>query len=255
MNPKYKTELHCHTCTSSNCATDTPQHLLEAYVAHGYSTLVVTDHFNTNNLNSAAPQFRRYEGRFCSSLYDRSMVRRFDEGTMTWEDKVNHHLDGYRYLKEIAPEGLHILLGGEFQFPYLNTEFLVYGMTESFLYAHPDLDRMSLEPFVDLVHKENMLVFCAHPFRNWCNLVDPEDVDGIEVFNGAPNHQSRNDMAEYWADRYSLLKSSGTDYHYAAHTPNGGIETDEPITSVEQLVTVLSSRSYDLIQERFQDMQ
>lgn len=42
---KYKTELHCHTSEISACSRETGAEVAAKYIAHGYTTLVVTNHF------------------------------------------------------------------------------------------------------------------------------------------------------------------------------------------------------------------
>ncbi len=249
MKKLYKTELHCHTCTVSSCATDSPEHLIENYLKHGYTTIVVTDHFQTWYLDDSVRQFRRNGKRNFPADFDFSIIERAEKGEMTWKDKVDFFLSGYRHLREIAPKELTILLGAETRQPYLNCEHLLYGLKEEFLYSLTDMDKMNIYNVVEPGHRAGILFFAAHPFRNWMNVSDPDLIDGIEVFNGALNHNSRNEIAEEWAERFGLMKSSGTDYHDPQHVPDGGILTEEPILSTDQLRDVLLSGKYSLIRE------
>ena len=72
----------------------------------------------------------------------------------------------------------------------------------------------------------------------------PDCLDGVEVFNGHFGHDSRNDIAELWAEKYNLIKTSGTDFHYNDSPANGGIFTENEITTMEQLVEILKSGNY-----------
>ena len=93
------------------------------------------------------------------------------------------------------------------------------------------------------------LIYQAHPFRNNMMVTDPSLLFGVETWNAHPKHPSRNDLAELWAQRYALHRISGSDIHHAAHLPSGGILTDTPITTVEELLAVLRSDAYTLICE------
>jgi predicted metal-dependent phosphoesterase TrpH len=105
--------------------------------------------------------------------------------------------------------------------------------------------------FHKLCQEKGYLFIQAHPFRNGMKVINPAFVDGVEVFNGHGGHDSRNEIAEAWANKFSLLKTSGTDFHYAHAPTNGGIVTDEKIQTVQQLVAVLKSGKYELIKESF----
>jgi hypothetical protein len=60
-------------------------------------------------------------------------------------------------------------------------------------------------------------------------------------------HDSRNDIAEAWANKFSLIKTSGTDFHYADVPANAGILTENEITTMDELVDVLKSGNYELV--------
>ena len=98
-----------------------------------------------------------------------------------------------------------------------------------------------------MAREDGLLTIQAHPFRNGMTVTDPRRVDGIEVFNGHPGHNSRNDVAELWAKQAGVIMTSGTDHHNPDHLPDGGIITDAPVTSVTQLIDLLKSGEYTLI--------
>ena len=45
--------------------------------------------------------------------------------------------------------------------------------------------------------------------------MEPDLLDGLEVFNGNNTHDSHNALADYWADMNGLIKTSGSDFHKA----------------------------------------
>ena len=124
--------------------------------------------------------------------------------------------------------------------------YLIFGLTEEFLTSHPDLHLMTLKSFSALARENGLLVVQAHPFRNGMRVMPPEYLDGIETFNGHRGHDSRNPIADAWAKRYGLIETSGTDFHHPTQSGVAGILTDQPITSMNELVSVLKSGNYTL---------
>lgn len=221
---QYKTELHAHTAEVSPCAKLKAREVVEAYIEAGYSTLVLTDHFCDYVINNAGA---------------------------TWEKKMDHYLAGYRRAKEYAGDRLNVLLGVEMRFEGSNNDYLMLGMTEEFLYSHPEVHKMKLSRFRPFAIQNDILIIQAHPFRNSLDIVKPELLDGMEVFNGTPNppHDCRNEIANIWAQRFGLIRTSGSDFHGGSYKISGGIITDECVTSMDQLKKILRSEAHTLICE------
>lgn len=219
---QYKTELHLHTDLVSPCADLPYTEAAERYLEAGYTTIVVTDH------------------------YSRPIVER--EGR-SWEESMDHFLSGYRAMKEYLDGRANVLLGCELRFDGSRNDYLIFGVTEEFLRQNPTLNRMSVPEFSAFARENSLLFVQAHPFRNSMTVVKPHFLDGIEVFNGHKGHDSRNFIAHAYAKHCGLIPTSGTDFHHPDSVISGGILTDAPITSVEQLVAVLKSRDYTLICE------
>ena len=135
----------------------------------------------------------------------------------TWDEKIDFFLTGYQAAAEeaarIAPD-FTVLFGLELRLDiHDDTDFLIYGADDAFLRAHPDILQMSFDQMADCVHEAGLLLVQAHPFRKKMLVMDWNLLDGIEVFNGNPNHESNNPIADAWAERHHLLKTSGSDYH------------------------------------------
>lgn len=218
--PQYKTELHTHTKVVSPCADAPLDVLVERYADAGYTTLTVADHY-------------------CDYV--------IDNAGETWAEKVEHYLSGYRSLKKLAEGKLNVLLGCELRFVGSMNDYLVLGMDEDFLLNHPELHKMSLKAFSAFARENGLLLIQAHPFRKRMVMIDPTLLDGVEVFNGHKDHESKNYLANELANRYGLIKTSGSDFHHSDSAIAGGILTDEPITSVSRLMEILQSGNYTLI--------
>jgi hypothetical protein len=154
---------------------------------------------------------------------------------------------GYHHLKEAAGDRLHIILGCELRSNTDENDYQLYGVTEEFLRANPDIMNMPIKDLGPLCHENGILLIQAHPFRNGMRIKKPDLLDGVEVVNGNLGAQSRNDIAYLWAQRYGLKMTAGSDFHGEKHETNTGIWTDHPITTREELMEVLNSGNYEIV--------
>ncbi len=223
----FKTELHCHSRTVSNCASITPEELVQLYLSHGYTTVVLTEHLSRHT--------------FCEgSRYT---------GSNAWQEKIDYFMNGYHRLCEVAAGRLHVLLGCEICLDNSRSDHIIQGVTEEFLRANPDLLQINMKTLRERVLDAGFFLYQAHPFRNYMSITPPPLLDGIEIHNAHAHHDSRNDFAALWAERFSLRPLSGSDVHDPDHIPGGGILTDTPITDTETLLRVLREERYTLIKE------
>ena len=222
----YKTELHCHSGVVSACGHLSPERIVERYLEQGYTTIVITDH-----MSRATFGMGNYAGK--------------DD----WDKKVDFFVSSYKMLQKVAAGRLNVLLGMETRLDKHDaTDYLVYGVTEDFLRANTGLLSYHLKDFSKAVRNDGMLLVQAHPFRDHMVVTPPHWLDGVEVYNGHVRHAAfRNQMAAAWAEHYDLIPTSGSDLHTEDMMISGGIETDEPITTNEQLLAVLRSRNYRIL--------
>lgn len=217
----YKTELHCHSKPVSLCAEGDAAHIVNTYLAAGYTTVVLTNHINGN-----FPMWQE----------------------LTWDQKVDRFMSGYTALKEEAAGRLHVLLAAELNLADgCCNDYLIYGITEEFLRATPDLRELPLPEVSRRLREAGFLFAMAHPFRCGMTMQDPSLFEGVEVYNGHFGHTSRNFLARALAERTGLIPLGGSDYHHLNQPVVSGIETEAPITSNEELLRVLRSGRYTLI--------
>ena len=214
---QYKTELHMHTAEVSVCAKLTAPEMVERYLEAGYHTVVITNHYSPTTADAMGADW-----------------------------STERYLKGYRVMKEYAKGKLNVLLGAELRFCGMPNDYLLYGLTEEFLYAHPDLHKMTLEDFYPLAHENGILVIQAHPFRKGMCICRPDMLDGIEVYN-VSELPFRNHIALEWAQHYNMIGTSGSDLHDAKNVIGCGLLTDSPIETMEELVQILKSRTATLI--------
>lgn len=219
---QYRTELHAHTSEISNCANVPVAEVVRAYQKAGYHTLVLTDHMSHWTFHDAP--------------------------ITDWKQAVDFYLTSYHKAVALAGTELNVLLGMELCFDGGNcSDYLVYGWTEELLYSCGNIMAMGIERFSKFARANGLLIFQAHPFRNFMMVTPPTWLDGVEVHNGNPRHDSRNELATLWAERFQLLSCSGSDYHEYGDISRGGILTDTPITTNTALLQALRNPNTQLM--------
>ncbi len=219
----YKTELHCHTrdFVGSSYAENGAEKA-QTYIDAGYSTVVLTNHYRPYAEEAHADMVRRL----------------FRAGEI---------------MREAAGDRLTVLTGMELNLRESGNDYLVFGMDEDTLLGLPEIFRMSIGEFHRLASERGILVLQAHPFRSGSVPADPDELDGAEIYNTC-NSAEANAGAEVWAKEYTdsredrrFILTSGSDHHKATHIVSGGIETEVPITTMDQLVAVLRNGEYTLL--------
>lgn len=218
-----KIEMHTHTSESSPCAHVSAANMVSMYQAAGYDAVVITDHY-------------------CKWVMEQS-------GASTPEEYVEYFLSGYHAALTAAKNlSFTVLFGAEINLLESPNDYLLYGASEDFFRKHLSLYELSLAELSSLCHKNNILLFQAHPYRTYCTPSDAALLDGTEYYNGNPRHNNQNEKATEWAKANKLLASSGSDFHEKEDLAKGGILTTERIQTTEQLRDLLKSGNYTLIQ-------
>ena len=212
----YKIDMHVHTSEVSSCGMVCAEELVKLYKQSGYTSIVITDHF--------------YQGFF--DKYS----------NFTWEEQVDFYMQGYKKAYEAGKAcGLNILFGIELRFTENFNDYLVYGLTPELIKASKLLYKMTLEEFKNFIEASDILIYQAHPYRSGMIVASPHLLDGVEVFNGNPRHNSHNDKAYEFAKLHNLKMISGSDFHQVEDIARGGILVDTPVTTITELVTLLKN--------------
>ncbi len=218
-----KLEMHAHTSEVSFCAHVSAKDTVKLYKDNGYDGIVITNHYS------------RY---FIDIMHDSS-----------FEQLMDFYMNGFKLAQEEGDKiGLSVFLGLELCFDCsLPTDFLVYGLDEEFLRSHKFLNQMDLDSFLNILPVD-ALIYQAHPFRNNIHIIPPNKLFGIEAHNGNPRHDSRNDIAHAWADKFNLHKISGSDFHQTEDVGRGGLILNRTVKNNKELVDALRADDYQLIQ-------
>lgn len=232
----YKIETHMHTSQVSQCAPDSAEQLVEAFVKAGYYAVIVTDHFITD---------------------------RDDVEGMSWEEKVELQQKGYRAaVKAAEGTGLKVFFSWEMS-RARGEDYLTYGLTPEFLLAHPELPSLSTEEYCRVCRIAGGFVIRAHPYRQ-CSYIPPNPtinehiVDGIEVVNSAWGAKDNDNPRVFeWARQHpDVPRTSGTDIHKASVCGTSGVALTVPITTLEQFAEeIRSRRNYLIIDGRICDQE
>lgn len=217
-------ELHIHTSEVSGCAKITAEEVTQIFKNNGYDLIVITNHF-------------------C-----RGTFWRYYELGLSWKDTVDEYLSAYRKAKALGDTiGIKVLFGIEITFDESPNDYLVYGITENFLYEHPELYSMSTAEFSQLARNEGFFFAQAHPHRNENNIKpidDPSLLDGCEAYNFADNDIPESYM---WAKENCLIIIGGQDYH--RYDNMRGLKTAfyGKVENMKTLTEKLFSKEFDLI--------
>lgn len=184
---KYRIELHAHTKPASPCSEILPEELAKTYSELGYDAVVVTNHF-------------------CSWIY-RNVSR--DEALAAYlKDYEDTRSAGEKY-------GLRVYLGAEARFDENANDYLVYGVDEKILSDCYDYFEKGVEAYRREVKLDKSVFLQAHPFRPDMVRVNPDLLDGIEVFNMHPGHNSGIGLAaKYAKEKGASVVTAGSDYHH-----------------------------------------
>lgn len=207
-----KLDTHVHTSEVSPCGKLSAAQIVDSYVAAGYDAIVITDHLLLENIfeQDLSPQ----------AVYERQ-------------------IRGYLAARECARGRLNVLLGAEIRFTCGHEDYLLLGLDESkyreLAHVLPD----SPTACHALMRRLDCLVYQAHPFRPGLRTADPSCLDGVEVYNGNPRHDSHNDMARRFAVDNGLRMSSGSDAHQPQDIARGGIYVPDWVDSGAALARFL----------------
>ena len=107
--------------------------------------------------------------------------------------------------------------------------------------------RMGIAAFAPLAREAGALLVQAHPYRKKCTPAFACYLDGVEVLNLNPRHDSRNDRAEEYAALHGLLRTGGSDCHRSEDIAAGGILAEELPEDTAGFVRLLRSGKYTII--------
>lgn len=215
-------DMHVHTSEVSPCAKVQATQVVTEYVNSGYDAIVITDHFNDYVVESFKGDSKQ---------------------------RVDRFLEGYeKAYAEGLKQGLKVFLGIECCLTSGLEDYLLYGVDRSFLYDNPKLYNCTQKQLYTLCKDNGILLYQAHPFRSYCKPQNPVYLDGVEIFNGNPRHDSKNELTKAFAQKHPHLKwVSGSDFHQVGDSGIGGIKVNANISNEKELVQVLNNKVLEIV--------
>ena len=189
---KHKTELHAHTSPVSGCSQVTPQNMVETYKNLGYSAVAITNHFT-------------YQENRDKNEY------------------IDFYLNDFEQTAKIGKEqGLKVYLGAEIRFTENCNDYLIYGVDRKILEEIYDYLPYGLENFRKNYAMPNSIFIQAHPKRDGIETIDLSLLDGVEVYNMHPHHNSKIGLASLYAESGDkIIVTAGSDFHHPNHNHEG----------------------------------
>ncbi len=217
----YKAELHAHTKPVSPCGDFLPEEVVRTYLEKGCHSLAITNHLIYELLADSDPA-----------------------------KAAEYYLADYFKAKKAA-EGteLSVLLGVELRFTENANDYLLYGISPEDLEELITLLPVGITEFYKKFKNEKNLIIQAHPFRKNSTPAPADSLDGVEVFNTHPGHNSRIALAARFARENHLLVTGGSDYHHAGHDATCLLRTPNRLRDSYDLAEALKSKNYCLDME------
>lgn len=183
---RYRIELHAHTTPVSVCSQITPKEMAETYKNLGYSAVVVTNHF----------------------IYQHNGSEK--------EEYIDFFLNDFEQTEKYGKElGIKVYLGAELRFTENSNDYLLFGVDKKILEEIYDYLPYGIENFRSKYIMQDSVFIQAHPMRNGMETVEPALLDGIEVFNMHPAHNSKVGLASVYAkENNHLIVTAGSDFHH-----------------------------------------
>ncbi len=213
----YLYETHCHTAEGSLCGEYTAAELVSVYADHGYSGIVITDHFYGGN----------------------SAIK----GDLSWKQKVERFGGIYETASRAGEKsGLQVFFG--WKYSRRGLVLLTYGLGIDWLYVHPEAGTLEPVSYAQLIRESGGILIHAHPFRDRGNgmiCLMPNLTDGVEIAN-KQDLPRECFLAEQYAENFNLMKVGGTDFHKGEHLMClGGVALPTRVSDVSELFGCIRS--------------
>ncbi len=222
MATQYIYDTHVHTVETSPCGKLYAADTVDWYASHGYTGLVITDHLHKEFLDRA-------------------------DTDNDWNLVVDRYLAGYKAaLREGEKIGFTVMFGAEMRFTDNDSDYLIYGIDEQWLRAHPYVICQSVRDFFRKYHNE-VLIIEAHPFRDGNLVIFEDSIHGIELINTNRRHDNYLDRALELSRRHpEYFRQAGSDMHRAEDRCLAGIETDQMIHDSYEYADLIRSGNFRL---------
>lgn len=253
MSEELKFDLHVHTNAVSICGEVTPEDATGLYAAAGYTGIAVTEHFHKGYFDSlgdlswpekvdrymegyrrakAAPhglqvyfglEFRntRTEDDFLVYGLTREFLCAHPEPyRLDWEEAFRLFHSAGAVVFQAHPRRMRMARceNGAVRKNYLDIEMLRQ------LREHPDTPRIPWGEGIRSAEANDAGSWPGFVFLDMCTLRCPQQLDGIEVYNGNLHWvQDPREIAAICAQYPQFVKLAASDFHEPVHCARGGV--------------------------------
>lgn len=207
-----KIDTHVHTSEVSSCGKLTAAEIVSRYIDAGYDAIVITDHL---------------------------LLKNIIEQDMKPYEVVERQLKGYMAALEAADGRIGVFMGAEIRFTGGSEDFLLFGLDVERYFELARRLPDSVQACHELMGSMGGLIYQAHPYRPGLTPAPARFLNGVEVYNGNPRHNSHNDDARRYAEINHLHMLSGSDAHQVPDIARGGILMPDWVRSNAELVRYL----------------
>ena len=147
-----------------------------------------------------------YDAICVTDHYNRDTFDYIEMDLSTPGSKTRDFLLGYHRLKREGEKyGIRVYAGAELRFDGSQNDYLLYGFHDELLADPERVMSEGLEAFAPKYRADGALL------------------DGVEVLNLNPRHDSHNDLALAYAEEHHLLMTAGSDCHRPGDEGTTGI--------------------------------
>ena len=211
----YRTELHAHTFPVSSCSFVTAAETVRRYRDVGCDSLVIVNHLSP-------PKWIPGNTAELAELY----------------------LSDYEAAKKAAGNDINVILGVEIRFPENANDYLVYGVSPEDIEYFVTLVPHGIENFYKKAKTPRNVILQAHPFRKEMVRAPLDCIDGIEIFNMHPKHNSAVALAARYAKEHGLLVCGGSDFHYENDEALCLVRTENKLRDSYDVADMIRSKNF-----------
>jgi predicted metal-dependent phosphoesterase TrpH len=208
--------------------------MVHFYRDRGYSGFILADHFAGNTTFPDDMPWKERVNRFYA-IYEEALdeIEKIGGGIKVFF--------GMEYALRSRPTQLRYVLGND---------FVILGLTKEWLLENEEAFGMNPNETFDAVHAAGGFIIHAHPFAEapWIRSIQllPRKIDAVEVYN-ACTPDFHNENAQWYADRYGLPCTGGSDIHHATQKALAALETETPCETVADLCAAIRERKTKIL--------
>jgi hypothetical protein len=141
--------------------------------------------------------------------------------------------------------GLDVIFGAEFRFTENDSDYLVFGIDEDWLRAHPFACHMTHREFFRKFG-DSILILQAHPFRD--NYpIQSDCIHGLEVVNCNLRQKNQNELAlELALSHPNLIRVCGSDMHQWGDEGRAALLLPHRVRDSFEMKAAIEARDFSL---------